>query len=142
MATTSVVNSTLMGIYVNVSGTWTKVAHATDASVSLSHEPRDITTKDSAGWRELLEGLRSFSVSGSGLFAEDAAYGLNDLDDLLINRTEASIRFMTNVTGDTLWQGDVYFTSIDKTSSGAEDNVTFSFSAEGTGALTISAITT
>lgn len=141
MPTTNVVNSTLMALYVDVSGTLTKVNHLTDASISFTHEPRDITTKDSAGYRELLEGLRSWSASGSGLFAEDATYGYNDLETLLQNRTKVTIRFMTNVTGDTYWEGEAYISSLDKTSSGAEDNVTFSISMEGTGSPTIGSIT-
>ena len=39
----------------------TLVAAATDCSLSLSMETIDITTKDSAGFRELLGGVRSGS---------------------------------------------------------------------------------
>jgi TP901-1 family phage major tail protein len=140
MATTSVVNSTLMALYV-LDTTYKKIGHLTDASVSITHEPRDITSKDSSGWRELLEGLRSWSASGSGFFAEDATYGVEDILGNVTTRAKVTVRFMTDVSGDTYWEGTAYITSIEKTSSGAEDNVTYSISLEGDGALTTGSIT-
>jgi TP901-1 family phage major tail protein len=143
MATTGVVNSTLFAIYLLESATYEKVANLTDASFSFSHEPRDITTKDSGGYRELLEGLRSWSASGSGLVQYDTGSGEQGYAELYAaskDRTLVTCRFMTNVTGDTYYQGTAYVTSVEKTSPGAEDNVTFTISLEGTGAITTGTI--
>ena len=51
------------------------VAHLTSVSQSFSMATRDISSKDSAGWKESMEGQKSWTMSGDGYFAEDAAYG-------------------------------------------------------------------
>lgn len=139
--TTSVVNTTLMAIYV-LDTTYKKINHSTDASIETTHSVRDITSKDSAGWRALLEGLRSWTASGSCLFAHDATYGVEELFTALYNRSTVTIRFMTNVAGDTKWQGTGYVSSVSISSADAEGNVTASFTIEGTGTLVSSTITT
>jgi len=141
MATTSVINSTLMNIYV-LDSTYKKINHSTDASIEVTHSPRDITTKDSAGWRALLEGQRSWTASGSCLFAHDATYGADDLFTALSNRSTVTIRFMTNVAGDTKYQGTGYLSNVSISSADAEGNVTASFTIEGTSSLVASVITT
>ena len=140
MATTGVVNSTLFALYAG-DGTYTKIAHSTDASISFSHEPRDITSKDSAGYRQLLEGLRSWSASGSFLVALDATYGYEELYAAWVARSVLTVRFSTQVSGDQYYQGTAYISSLELSSPGAEDNATFSLSLEGTGALTAQALT-
>jgi len=142
MPTTNVINSTIFAIYVLDSTTYKKIAKMTDASFSFSHEPRDITTKDSGGYRELLEGLRSWSMSSSNLLAFDADYGITELRALAVARTPVTLRWMTGVASDELVQGSAYITSIEESSPGAEDNVTFSVSFEGTGLLTFANDTT
>lgn len=137
----AVINSTLMAIYV-LDSTYKKVGHSTDASIEYTMSPRDITTKDSAGYRELLEGLRSWTASGSCLYDPAATYGVDELFAACEARTPITIRFMTNVAGQTKWQGSGYVSSVSISSADAEGNVTASFAIEGTGALVDSAITT
>ena len=48
----------------------TALPDQTEGSISLSMETRDITTKDSSGFRELLESTRSGSISETG-FVDD-----------------------------------------------------------------------
>jgi predicted secreted protein len=140
MPTTNVINSTLVAVYV-LDTSYKKIAHMNDASFSLSMEPRDITTKDSAGYRALLEGLRSWSMSSSNLFAFDASYGVEELRALLVARTPITLRWATQVSGDQYVQGSAYLTSVEENSPGAEDNVSFSVTFEGTGAVTIASLT-
>lgn len=49
---------------------FTTVAGLRSTSLSLNNETVDVTTKDSAPWRELLAnaGIRSMQVQGSGVF--------------------------------------------------------------------------
>jgi predicted secreted protein len=50
------------------------VAAQRDAQLSVNGEPIDITTKSSAEWREILCGLKSWSITCAGLYAvTDAA---------------------------------------------------------------------
>lgn len=135
MATLNVINSTNYAVYSD----GTKIAKSTDASISLNHEPRDITNKDSAGWRELLEGLRSGSASAGGFYAYDAAFGLDDLFAIWTGRTTTVIKASTGVTADQLITGTAYVTNLEISSPGAEDNVSWTANFEFTGAVTTSA---
>jgi TP901-1 family phage major tail protein len=136
MATTNVVNSTLVKIRTG-SGTAVAIGHLTDAQFSVNHEPRDITTKDSGGWAEFLEGLRSWEMSGSGLWAFSDTNGADDQLSDLIDRTAVPIEFGSGVTGDPKFTGTAYITSFEGGSPGQEENCTYSISLKGTGAITV-----
>ena len=75
MATTGIMNGTLLGVYVGS----TLIAHATEGSISLSMDTRDATSKDSSGTRDLLQATKSGTISASALYAEEAAFGVADL---------------------------------------------------------------
>lgn len=135
MATSGVMNGTLLGVYVGS----TLVAHATEGSISLSMDTRDISSKDSAGARALLEGMKSGSISMSALYAEDSAYGADELYTAMAARTPLAVKFSTEVTGDHFWSASAYLTSLE-VSAGTEDNVTYSASFELTGTITYSAV--
>ena len=96
---------------------------------------RDATTKDSAGWRDLLEAALEWSMNGDGLVAFDATYGFDDLFEVIVARTAVTIKLSTEQSGDTYFQGSAFLTSLDKDAP-AEDNVSMSFAFEGTGLLT------
>jgi len=132
MPTTGQINTTLLAVYVGA----TKITYSQGASLSIEHSVRDITTKDSGGWSESLEGLRSWSISANGLMAFDATEGTDELDDLALDRTSVTIMFSTEVTGDTRYTGSAYMTSISLDSPGQEETATFSCEFVGTGALT------
>ena len=55
--------------------TFATVAGMRTTQMSVNGEAVNVTTKDSGGWRELLSGagVRSVSVSGSGIFTGSAA---------------------------------------------------------------------
>jgi hypothetical protein len=79
-------------------------------------------------------------MSGEGLFAEDAAYGYEDLWDAWSARTKLVLTYSDAVADDIEYSGSVYITSLDRT-DGMEESATFSVSFEGTGALTKATIT-
>ena len=118
------------------------IGRCTSASLSVSMETRDTTTKDSAGWQENLEGLKSWSVSGDGLVTYSVGAdtdGPNDLFTLLNNRTKVKIKFGSTTTDELDYTGDAFLVSYEQ-EAGVEDNVTYSFSFTGTGALTQAAV--
>jgi predicted secreted protein len=135
MATTGIMNGTLLGVYAG----GTLIAHATEGSISLSMDTRDATTKDSSGTRDLLEATKSGTISVSALYAEDAAYGVDDLMTAWSGRTTLTIKFSTEVTGDHYWEASAYVTSLE-VNSGMEDNVTYSATFELSGAITYGTI--
>jgi TP901-1 family phage major tail protein len=139
--TAGVMNGTDMAVYVSTTdGSEALVAHATECSISFSEDPRDITTKDSGGYRELLEGLRSFSISSSHLHAEDDTTNIDDLFTAWTSRVPVFVLFTTNNAGDKQWNCKCRVTSIE-VNAGTEDNVTYSVSFEGTGAPVYEVIT-
>ncbi len=142
MATNNVINGTDIGIYISTTsgGTYTLVAFSTDASLSLAMETRDITNKDSSGWRELLESTRSGSISGNFLYAQnDSAgadvFGFVDLYGYYTGRTPLFVKFQTSGSGDSYYTASCYLTSLEA-SAPTEDNTTCSLTLELSGAIT------
>ena len=128
-------NGTLMGVYIGS----TLIAHSTEGSISLSMDTRDISSKDSAGARALLEGMKSGSISVSALYSEDGAYGADELYTAMQSRLPLAVKFSTEVSGDHFWSASSYLTSLEVSAS-TEDNVTFSATFELTGAITYAAV--
>ncbi len=115
----------------------TALPDQTEGSISISMETRDITTKDSSGYRELLEGVRSGSISVSGLVDDDNAGGAgSDLFGHLDGRSSVSIVFgFDDASDDYNYSCSAFCTSLE-VSAATEDNVTYSATFEITGAIT------
>jgi predicted secreted protein len=111
------------------------VGHTTSAELSIEADLPDATTKDSAGWAEHIQGLRSWSVSVDGLVAYDGSYPSQTVADLIINRTSVVLQFTTEVTGDTYWTGSASLQG-QTISAEMESPASFSASFTGNGALT------
>ena len=114
----------------------TALPDQTEGSISINMETRDITTKDSAGYRELLEGTRSGTISVSGLIDDDGAGGAGgvlfaDLD----SRTSQTLLFGLDDTDDYHYTCSGFCTSLE-VSGATEDNVTYSATFEISGAIT------
>ena len=140
MAATSIMNSTDVVIQISEDGgtTYDIIGRATSASLSVSMETRDVTSKDSAGWQENLEGLKSWSLSGDGLVTYSISGDYETPDDLftlLSNRTLVKVKFGSATTGEIDYTGDAYLVSYEQ-EAGVEENVTYSFGFTGTGVLT------
>ena len=131
MATTGILNGTALLMYVG----GVAVSHSTNFTLNLNHSVRDATTKDSFGWRDVLEGLRDWTMDGEAMMAFDATLSFSDLFAYYTGRTKITVLFSTEVSGDDYYTGSAYIGSMSKT-AGVEESVTFSFSLEGTGALT------
>lgn len=139
--TTGILNASSIRFFTGTTdGTHTAVANVTECSISLSTETRDISTKTSGGWREILPAMKSASINVSGYFAEDATNGFNTLVDYQIAGTKVFAVFTNVGSGTTPNSGDEefdiagYITSIEQT-AGFEDNVTWSLTFEITGAV-------
>ena len=132
-ASTSVMNSTDVVIKVGSE----IVGKMTSASLSVTMATRDISTKDSAGWMEVLEGQKSWTLSGEGLvvYNNTGKATPDDIYTYLSNRTAVAIEFGSETTDEKYYSGSGFFTEF-STDAGVEDNATFSFSFQGTGTLT------
>jgi predicted secreted protein len=132
-ASTSVMNSTDVVIIVASE----IVGKMTSASLSVSMATRDTSTKESAGWMEVLEGQKSWTLSGEGLvvYNNTGKATPDDIYTYLSNRTAVAIEFGSETTDEKYYSGSGFFTEF-TTDAGVEDNATFSFSFQGTGVLT------
>ena len=132
-ASTSVMNSTDVVIMVASE----IVGKMTSASLSVSMATRDTSTKESAGWMEVLEGQKSWTLSGEGLvvYNNTGKATPDDIYTYLSNRTAVAIEFGSETTDEKYYSGSGFFTEF-TTDAGVEDNATFSFSFQGTGVLT------
>ena len=114
----------------------TDLPDQTEGSISINMEMRDITTKDSSGYRELLPGLRSGTISVSGLIDDQGTGGAGGtLFTALSAQTEQSIVFGLDSTNDYHYTCFGYCSSLE-VSGGTEDNVTYSATFELTRAIT------
>jgi predicted secreted protein len=123
-------------------GTEYKLLHSQNVSLSVNADTIDVSTKDSSGWRDLIGGQKSFSLSADGLYDYSPTSGTttdpSDLVTQMLNRTEVTFTF---TYGGSLSAGDTYYTGSGlvtsfEVSGGVEDAPTYSVSIEGTGALT------
>lgn len=129
--TAGIINGTLIGIYV----AGTKVANATSNDLDLSMALRETTNKDTSGYKTSLGGILSWTCSGEGFFAEDAAYGFDDLFAVWAARTAVTVMISSQVSGDKKYTGSALLINLKRTAP-LEANTTFTVSFEGTGALT------
>lgn len=139
--TTGIINASSIRVFLGTTNdSEVVVDHVTECSISLSTDIRDITTKTSGGWREILPALKSASLSLSGLFAEDATTNFNQLVDHQIAGNLLYVVFTNTGAGSSANAGDEqfdvsgYITSLEQT-AGTEDNVTFSMTLEITGTV-------
>jgi hypothetical protein len=72
------------------------------------------------------------------LFAYDAAYGMEELYTIAAAQTTAAVVFGTGVSGDNKWSGTGLVTEWSLSSPNTNENVTGSFTIQGTGELTMS----
>ena len=138
MATTGILNSTNVAFYSGAtSGSLTKIGKATSAQISFTANERDVTTKDDTDrFQKILPGLRQCSISTGGLVAWDETNGAEQIYDDFNSGDMVVVRFSTEVTGDTYWEGEFYVTSLEMNSEGTEENVSFSASFKLGGDLT------
>ena len=138
----AILNGTEIKVY--STSTNNLVAYAQNCTLNVNHSPREITNKESAGYKEILEGLRDFSIDIDGAYAWTNAAGAaltNGIDDVLetnVLNARQAVTFIfgdTTTTADVSYSGSGFITSVSLT-GGTEDTATYSMSIEGTGVLT------
>lgn len=117
-------------------GSVTLVDHLTDLSVSFSTETRDTTTKDNGGYRAILPGLKTLTVTFTAFYAADAANGYEELfaDMEAGNKLDVKIASFqqsddSEITDDMDISFDAYCTSLEL-SAGTEDNASYTATLE------------
>lgn len=137
-------------LFVNQNGEKKSIAAATNHTLTISAESKDISNKDLAAgeWTAQEYGLLSWTVSSENMAAIDPqGYSYEDLIDLMINKTEVECVFGGHTgTGDVPeggwkpetgkgYSGKAIITNIQLNAPNG-DNVTFTIDLSGKGALT------
>jgi TP901-1 family phage major tail protein len=118
----------------------TQMAELTNVTCSLSQETFDVTSKESAGWTEILPGVRSATFSAEGIADFQATNkDLADVFAAFTGRTVVAIEWTNGVTGDKKLTCNAYITSCE-ISANMEDTVTYSIEFQSTGAVTSATI--
>jgi predicted secreted protein len=134
MATTGVFNGTNLLLKVED----TTVGHTTSCTLTISHDLPEATTKDSAGWQEVISGVRSGEISFEGLVDYSDSANAIELADYIINRTQVTAVFGTTESGDAIYTAEGFISSIEQ-SAEMESPVSYSGSITLTGAIVKSA---
>ncbi len=143
MATTGLVNGTLIALYKDVAGTLTKVANATSSDFELTRDTIDATNKDGGAYKEFLVGLAGWTMNAEGIFEEDGGVtgiSAKDLLDDIIAGTAITVVMTSNVSGDLKVTGSAIITSF-SWNAPVNDVATFSVALQGTGTLTVGTVT-
>lgn len=137
----AILNGTELKVY--SSGTTNLVAFAQNCTLTVNQSIREITNKESAGFKESLEGLRDFTIDVDGAYAWTDGTGsalTNGADDVLetnVLNARQKVTFIfgdTTTTSDVSYSGSGFITSMSFT-GGTEDTATYSMTIEGTGVL-------
>lgn len=117
------------------------VYHSTEASISMSREFKERSTKDTDGI-EVAPGVKSWSGSTSALGVLSLDSGVDaatnatfeDLFDAYDGTTEIDVEFSTNVSGDVFYKGKAFIESLELNAPNEED-ATASISLRGSGVV-------
>ena len=139
-ATDGQINGTELRVYAG----GTLIAYSTSATLNINHATRTTSSKDSGGWDDNMEGMRSWDASCDALYAwltpAGGAIGNNTLSDVftayIATRTSLELTFgvTSSDTGDTKYVGTAWMTSA-SLSAPQEDTSTYSVSFQGSGVL-------
>ena len=123
------INATDLLVYIGA----TPIAHSTSATINIDQDLPDATTKDSGGWADHINGLKSWSVDFDGLVDYSASYGAEELFDNLKNKNNVTLRWSTG--SGSYWQGSASLASLSMTAD-MESPISYSGSFTGKGELT------
>lgn len=131
MATTGVFNATnlILKLENNTLG------HSTSATLSLSNDLPEATTKDSSGFQEVIAGVISGEISFEGLVAYDDSLNVIELNDYILSRTQLTAVFGTAVSGDDVYTAEGFLSSVENTAD-MESPSSYSGSITLTGQIT------
>lgn len=140
---TGLLNGTDLLLKVGDTATEDPIAYATSCSLEISMDEIDQTNKDSSGWKEILGGTRSWSVSADVLYqneVEASKYTFTDFWDHLGGTNERTKLYVEltvagSSSGNKYYHGQGYITSL-SVNGGTEDQATYSVTITGSGLLT------
>lgn len=113
---------------------------STDCKISIDMGTANATTKDSAGWDEIIPTNGKWSIDCNGMVDFHPSSGVHNIADLyaaMVGKTAVTVYFQlaSQITGDQSWWGVAYITKLEQDAKD-KDIVSYSATFDGTGALT------
>jgi hypothetical protein len=136
MASTGIGIGTVLKLFIG----GTAITHNKVVSMNIPRDTIDVSTKDSGSDQDLVYGRRNgrtFNVES--LFAEDAAYGFEDLFDASEAGTVLTALWSSAVSGDVTYSASVLVTNLVK-NAGDQEAESFTCTLAITGAITKSTV--
>tara|TARA_R110002050_G_scaffold192008_5_gene326891 strand:- start:368 stop:769 length:402 start_codon:yes stop_codon:yes gene_type:complete len=113
------------------------LGHTTSCNLSLSSDLPEATTKDSAGFSEVITGTKSGEISFDGLVDYTDSSNSVELADFLLAGTALTCVFGTVASGERIYTAEGFLNSIE-VSAEMESPVSYSGTITLTGAITAS----
>ena len=120
---------------------WDLLGYQKDATLSISTEFREITSKTQCNFREKKPTVSNWTASGTAEYYNDTGSGLVFDSILALLRTECMIQLIpidcsgTEVVGESSYTGSGFFSQLDA-SFPEKDTATYNYTFEGSGTLT------
>ncbi len=138
--TTGLLNATSVKFAsVLTGGTVAVIDDVKECSISISTDMRDITNKDSAGWKQILPGLKSATVSATGFLSYDHTTNFEEFQAAQVAGTAFDIEIRVgsttsaDTTGDRVYTCSGFVTSVELSSAFEEtQEYTVNFDVNGT----------
>ena len=111
------------------------LGHTTSATLTITHDLPESTSKDSSGFQEVISGLRSGEISFEGLVDYTDTLNHDEIFTMVSNRSKVDFTFGTIITGDAVLSGEGFISSLE-INADMESAVTFSGTIVRTGAIT------
>lgn len=137
---TGLLNGTDLLLKVGADGSPEVIAFSTSCSLEVSMDEIDQTNKDSSGFKSIIGGTRSWSVSCDNLYQNEAHASKESFTSLwqyVDGRDVISVELAVHnaTTNNVYYEGSGYITSL-SVNGGTEDQSSFSVTITGSGALT------
>ena len=117
---------------VEVDGALVQLGGQRGATVNLTSEPLDATSKTTDGWYDYITGMKEWSIDCDGLVLEsDTAYAY--LEDAYFN--DKTVKASVGLPSGTVYEGDIIVTEF-PIEAPYDDLATYSATLQGAGALT------
>jgi TP901-1 family phage major tail protein len=129
------VNGKAILVSVKVGTNYVPIAGSRSCKLSLSQAVIDVTTKDSNSWKDLLPGLREWSVEVENLVDFSVAQGFEQSLDVLLSQGTTLLQIGLDGGGaNFVLQGTAILSSLSAEAPN-ESEATWSATFEGTGVL-------
>jgi len=105
-----------------------------ELELNITSDLIELTKAPKSDWRRYIYGMKSYTISTSGLVIIDDSFTINAFYDAIANKKTLAFVAMSNEEHDVFFSGNVLITQITKTGS-YKDVMTYSIQATGDGPL-------